>query len=710
MKRRKKTKGSKSPLIRLVGLEAAAAMAGMAGSPAMAAPGDLDPSFGDVGRRSVTETPSYVSLWSVDVQDDDSVLFGGGGEYDYYGSYEDYFFGRLLPNGTPDAGFAAATLQHTAVYDTTLQPDGKVIGVGTAKQPDGSKKLLVFRLRADGALDPGFGFGGLFVLSDGSASREAGYSVVVDPDDRIVVAGQRADSLLVARLTANGTLDPGFGSGGVYLGPNASGSSVRIARAAAGGYRVISSLARDTGWHCAVLGLTAAGVPDAAFGNAGLVTLQSPGGGSLICSSLAVQADGRILLGGADDFADGYVARLLANGAVDPGFDADVVPGRFTSVTAVAVGATGSIFVTGADRAGFSGALVVRLLADGTLDTLFGRAGATSVDPKNRRASISSITDMKVVENDGLVVGGNTYSNWSAAGTFVARLLGNTGGGPGVLSLKRQRVIATEQSGRATVSVHRTGGSTGAVAVNYSTRAFPWIDENGAAYSPGDSATAGTDYVASTGRLTWADGDVGDREIVVPITSDESAERPEWFEVVLESPEGGAGLGVFGADIEIAGASYPVGDLTIEAASPAVSEGGQTGFYVWRNYYGQGAVSVTVRVAAQGSATPGQDFSNAGSKEWQDVVLAWADGETGPKYLPVLIVSDGIAEEAESFTLELVTPTGGAVLGGAKQATMQINASPPPPAPTITRSSRGGGSIGWLGAILFGLLGACRRR
>ncbi len=329
MERSRKSKGRRTPLIRLVGLETAVAISGVAGSlTAAAAPGDLDPSFGDVGRQSNIESPSdFLSLWSVDVQNDDSVLFGGGGEYEYWGSYEDYFVGRMLPDGTPDASFAAATLQHTAVYDTTLQPDGKVIGVGSAKQSDGRKKLLVFRLRPDGALDPDFGLGGLVVISDGSASREAGYSVVVDPDGRIVVAGQRADSLLVARLTANGTLDSGFGSGGIYLGPAAIGSSVRIARASADGYRVIASLAGGMGWHCGVVGLTAAGVPDAAFGDAGFLTPQSPGGGSLVCSSLAMQPDGRILIGGAVDYADGYVGRLLSNGAIDPGFDAGAVPG-----------------------------------------------------------------------------------------------------------------------------------------------------------------------------------------------------------------------------------------------------------------------------------------------------------------------------------------------------------------------------------------------
>ena len=45
----------------------------------MAAPGDLDASFGDVGRQSSIESASsYSNLWSVDVQGDDSVLIGGG--------------------------------------------------------------------------------------------------------------------------------------------------------------------------------------------------------------------------------------------------------------------------------------------------------------------------------------------------------------------------------------------------------------------------------------------------------------------------------------------------------------------------------------------------------------------------------------------------------------------------------------------------------
>lgn len=76
----------------------------------------------------------------------------------------------------------------------------------------------------------------------------------------------------------------------------------------------------------------------------------------------------------------------------------------------------------------------------------------------------------------------------------------------------------TEQSRNATVVVQRTG-SFGAASVNYTT-------EN-------RTATAGSDYTAVSGTLTWAEGDMTPRTIVIPILDDGVGEGEEYFVVRL---------------------------------------------------------------------------------------------------------------------------------------------------------------------------------
>jgi len=78
------------------------------------------------------------------------------------------------------------------------------------------------------------------------------------------------------------------------------------------------------------------------------------------------------------------------------------------------------------------------------------------------------------------------------------------------------------------VGVWRIGGSEGAVSVNYNTR--------------GSTATGGKDFVATSGTLTWADGDTATKSIVVRILDDDAAEGNEDFEIRLSSPAGGATL------------------------------------------------------------------------------------------------------------------------------------------------------------------------
>lgn len=713
MNRKQKTK-PKSPLIRLVGLEAAAGIAGsLVAATALAAPGDLDPGFGDVGRQSNLGISS--TLWSADVAPDGSVFASGGDcEYAsyYYFCYEENFTSRLLSTGAIAADFLAAPLENSLVYDAARQADGRLVEVGRVQLADGTQKLQVSRRLPDGSLDPSFGLNGTFRLNDGSANPAAGRSVVVDADQRIVVAGTRVDSLIVVRLLPDGTLDPAFASGGLYAPADSIGATAfqpRIALTTGGDYLVASNtLATSAATRaCAVTALDGAGLVEASYGESGVARAPSLPANTqpVLCGAMTVAPDGSVLLGGQQG-SSAYLQRLRPDGSADPGFASGAVIPNLNSVYAIAAPASGMIYAAGnSSRSGLFGAPVLRLRSDGTLDTSYGQGGIAQVAIQANRPNWYSIYDLQPGPGDTLVVGGNAISTWTYVKVpFVARLLGDSGpGGPGLLSLQQQNGFATESGQVAILKVSRIGGSTGAVAVSYRTRDLADRD-------PANVATGGADYTAVAGRLTWGDGDTSEREITVPIAADTIDEQPEFFEVVLEAAEGGAGLATSGADVEIAGSSYPAGLISM-SADASILEGLVGYLYLNRNQYSLGAVSVTVRVAG-GTAVPGADFGSSGSSgnyQWQDVVVTWADGESGSKSVPIFVRRDDQDEASETVQFELVAATGGASLNPDSSQVVVAITNRPSPAGS-GGSGGGGGNFGWLATILLGLLGLMRRR
>ena len=86
----------------------------------------------------------------------------------------------------------------------------------------------------------------------------------------------------------------------------------------------------------------------------------------------------------------------------------------------------------------------------------------------------------------------------------------------------------TETAGSVTLSVSRLGGSTGAISVDYTTA--------------DDTAFAGTDYQATSGTLTWADGDTTAKTITVPILNRGLSSGSTLFLVNLSNPTGGVTL------------------------------------------------------------------------------------------------------------------------------------------------------------------------
>ena len=96
----------------------------------------------------------------------------------------------------------------------------------------------------------------------------------------------------------------------------------------------------------------------------------------------------------------------------------------------------------------------------------------------------------------------------------------------GDIGFVQSAVTVEQSSGTAQLTVARKFGSSGAVAVKYSTVNY--------------SAVAGTHYQATSGTLKWADGDSRNKSVSVPISSAHLFLGTKAFAVALSAPSGGA--------------------------------------------------------------------------------------------------------------------------------------------------------------------------
>jgi uncharacterized delta-60 repeat protein len=354
-------RGSLHSLATLLPMLASLALVALPAPSALAAAGQLDPSFGTGGKAVV-----------------------------------DY-------GGNNDSGSGVA-----------VQPDGKVVIVGNTKTSPVNYDFAATRLLASGALDPSFGLDGRADLDLGSDDTASG--VVLQPDDRILIAGTSNNDFETVRLLTNGQLDGSFGAGGKSDAPFGSSSSdIGSAIAQRPDGRIVlagSSNAFDPNYDFAVVQLlNPAGTFDPAFGGGGGKSHGDFGSGSAgdRADAIALQPDGKVLVAGTKRVAGGgidmAVARLLdPSGSFDPSFGtggvATVDIGSLDVASGVAVQPDGKIVVAGTGGNKFT---VVRLLANGQLDDSFAGDGKAVIDFGGSSGATSLVlqTDGKIVAAGG---------------------------------------------------------------------------------------------------------------------------------------------------------------------------------------------------------------------------------------------------------------------------------------------------------------------
>jgi uncharacterized delta-60 repeat protein len=377
--------------------------------PSQAAPGDVDLSF-DAG------SGIDGSVSTVAVQPDGKVVIGGSfrtvnglvrpriARLNADGSGDASFNPGTETGGSLDASFNVSN-DAAAVNAVALQPDGRVLASGTFSALNGSDRVPIFRFHGDGSRDSSFTSAlGTHTNSGGLAGNVR--SVALQPDGRVIVAGRfhttnEATLNVVARLNADGSLDGSFvPATAAFLTSAATLLSVAVqadGKVLVGGlFTTFNGIARE-----GIARLQANGSVDTTFN-------PDPGTRRSVYS-ITVQTDGKVLIGGyarvVSTNAIENVVRLDANGIVDGSFNSGAT--SFSGdVKSIALQPDGKLIVGG----GFDG--LVRLNANGSRDSNFNPG--TKAD-----GTVSSVA----VQSDGKVLVGGLFASFNGTvRTSMARL------------------------------------------------------------------------------------------------------------------------------------------------------------------------------------------------------------------------------------------------------------------------------------------------
>ena len=380
---------------------------------ALAAPGDLDATFGGSGTVVTPVTAGFDTAWDVLVQSDGKIVTAGQAR----DVTTDFALLRHDADGTLDATFGSGGIVVTPLgagdeiaRGVVQQPDGKLVVVGYTNNGV-NNDFAVVRYNADGSLDGTFGTGGIVTTPIGAGDNALG--VALQADGKIVVAGYSSLTSIepaLARYNTDGSLDATFGTGGIVTVPLGPGTDT-LSKVAieADGKIVAAGYTSNAGvFQIAVLRLDADGNLDPTFDGDG--TAITPVDTTYaLATSLVLDGDGRITVAGytrnvALD-TDVAVVRYNADGSLDTTFDGD-------GKVQLALGAgndqgramvrepSGKLVIAGLAHNGVDNALaVVKLNPDGSLDTSFGTGGVTTTDVSGSDAAsgVALQADGKIV-------------------------------------------------------------------------------------------------------------------------------------------------------------------------------------------------------------------------------------------------------------------------------------------------------------------------
>ena len=304
------------------------------------------------------------------------------------------------------------------------------------------------------------------------------------------------------------------------------------------------------------------------------------------------------------------------------------------TVTVERVGAT-----LGAVTVDYASADGTATTADNDYTAVMGTLSWADGESGSRTFTVTPTADMEFEDDETFALNLSNVTNDTAGATTTlgdndtqtVTIVNDDASIEGSLQFSAVDYSELESNGTITVTVTRENGDDGAVSVEYAT-------------SDG-TATAGEDYTAASGTLSWADDDAGDKTFTVTIANDAVLEGDETINLTLSNPMGDATLG----DPSTATATIANDDYALEfVMSPVIASetDGQGTLTVTRLGYQDDTVTVDF-ATSDGTAEAGQDYTAASG------TLTFAAGDASDQTITVTIANDDIAESNESFAVSL---------------------------------------------------------
>jgi uncharacterized delta-60 repeat protein len=297
------------------------------------ADGTLDPTFRYAASGGIDNIITLVAL-----QPNGKIVVGG--DFKHYSTKTLNNLARLNTDGTLDLTFKGSF--NVSPMDITFLPNGKMLVVGnfdtyyTTSNSSSTPAPFVVRLTADGEFDTDFTPKGVATLGTGKPGLDGAVNALaLQPDGKVLVGGDFLNYGItprqrIARLNADGSLDPSFD-------PSGAGLTARVHSLALqpDGKVLVGG---EFGGH--LIRLNANGSLDTSFTPP---SFAPPSAGSTIVATLVLQSDGRILVGGQ---FQGSIRHLLQDGTPDPTFSL-TGPGFNAKVSTLAIQPDGHLLAGG---------------------------------------------------------------------------------------------------------------------------------------------------------------------------------------------------------------------------------------------------------------------------------------------------------------------------------------------------------------------------